>query len=184
MKDTQTMGTRLYTCFVGKTALIMRYVKSGVIEEYEPTIEDVYSKQSVIDNEACLLYITDTCGGAHHSSPMLEGQIRGGDGYLCVFSLDNSYSFQLTRAYVEKIRTLSNAPILLVGNKCDILPNDREVNNRDGELCSEAYGVSFFTTSAVTGKRVELCFSTLIRQIRNSEKEVNVESDTQCCKIC
>lgn len=117
------MNTKTYNIvlvgpsFVGKTALIMRYLKSEFMEEYEPTIEDVYSKQSVIDKEVCLLYIKETCGGVHHSSPMLEGQIRGGDGYLCVFSFDNSHSFQCMCAYVEKIRTLSNAPILLVGNK-------------------------------------------------------------------
>ena len=74
----------------------MRYVKSKFMEEYEPTIEDVYSKQSVIDKEACVLHIIDTCGEAHCSSPVLEGQIRGGDGYLCMFSLDNSHSFLRT----------------------------------------------------------------------------------------
>lgn len=70
---------------VGKTALIMNYVKSMFGDEYEPTLEDVYRKQFVIDEEACIMYIKDTCGGADYSSPMLEGQIRGADGYLCIF---------------------------------------------------------------------------------------------------
>ena len=47
---------------VGKTALTIQLCSNHFVEEYDPTIEDSYRKQVVIDNESCLLEILDTAG--------------------------------------------------------------------------------------------------------------------------
>jgi small GTP-binding protein len=47
---------------VGKTALTIQLCSNHFVEEYDPTIEDSYRKQVVIDDESCLLEILDTAG--------------------------------------------------------------------------------------------------------------------------
>ena len=42
---------------VGKTALTIQLCSNHFVEEYDPTIEDSYRKQIVIDDESCLLEI-------------------------------------------------------------------------------------------------------------------------------
>ncbi|KAJ3438367.1 transforming protein p21 [Anaeramoeba flamelloides] len=42
---------------VGKSALTIQLVQSHFVDEYDPTIEDSYGRQVVIDEETCLLDI-------------------------------------------------------------------------------------------------------------------------------
>ena len=47
---------------VGKSALTIQLIQNHFVDEYDPTIEDSYRKQVVIDRETCLLDILDTAG--------------------------------------------------------------------------------------------------------------------------
>lgn len=40
---------------VGKSALTIQLIQNYFVDEYDPTIEDSYRKQVVIDNDTCLL---------------------------------------------------------------------------------------------------------------------------------
>lgn len=40
---------------VGKSALTIQFIQSHFVEEYDPTIEDSYRKQCVIDEEVAVL---------------------------------------------------------------------------------------------------------------------------------
>ena len=54
-----------YICLaggVGKSALTIQLIQNHFVPEYDPTIEDSYRKQVVIDGETCLLDILDTAG--------------------------------------------------------------------------------------------------------------------------
>jgi small GTP-binding protein len=57
---------------VGKSALTIQFIQSHFVEEYDPTIEDSYRKQCVIDEEVAVLDILDTAGQEvtymHHNS--------------------------------------------------------------------------------------------------------------------
>ncbi|PVU87385.1 hypothetical protein BB560_006499, partial [Smittium megazygosporum] len=47
---------------VGKSALTIQFIQSHFVDEYDPTIEDSYRKQCVIDGETALLDVLDTAG--------------------------------------------------------------------------------------------------------------------------
>ena len=47
---------------LGKSALTIQLIQNHFVDEYDPTIEDSYRKQVVIDGETCLLDILDTAG--------------------------------------------------------------------------------------------------------------------------
>ena len=78
---------------VGKSALTVQFVQGIFVEKYDPTIEDSYRKQVVIDGETCLLDILDTAGQEEYSA-MRDQYMRTGEGFLIVFAVNNAKSFE------------------------------------------------------------------------------------------
>jgi len=64
---------------VGKSALTIRLVTDNFLDEYDPTIEDSYRKQAVIDNKVALLDILDTAGQDEFSSMQVS--------FLCTWGI-------------------------------------------------------------------------------------------------
>lgn len=62
------------------------------VEEYDPTMEDIYRKQVVIDGETCLLDIIDTAGQDEYCA-MREQYMRFGEGFLLVFAVNEVSKF-------------------------------------------------------------------------------------------
>ena len=85
---------------VGKSALTIRMVEDRFVDEYDPTIEETYFKEVVIDGENCQLRILDTAG-QEEFQVMRDGHIRAGQGFLLCFSIIDIESF-------EEIRDMSS----------------------------------------------------------------------------
>ncbi|ELK32071.1 GTPase HRas [Myotis davidii] len=85
---------------VGKSALTIQLIQNHFVDEYDPTIEDSYRKQVVIDGETCLLDILDTAGQEEYSA-MRDQYMRTGEGFLCVFAINNTKSFEDIHQYRE-----------------------------------------------------------------------------------
>jgi GTPase SAR1 family protein len=64
---------------VGKSALTIRLVTQNFLEEYDPTIEDNYNKQVVVDGTGAHLDILDTAGQDEYSQ-MQDQWMREGKG--------------------------------------------------------------------------------------------------------
>ena len=62
----------------------------------------------VIDGETCLLDILDTAGQEEYSA-MRDQYMRTGEGFLCVFAIDNSKSFEDIESYRNQIRRVKDA---------------------------------------------------------------------------
>uniref|UniRef100_A0A8C2FK52 small monomeric GTPase n=1 Tax=Cyprinus carpio TaxID=7962 RepID=A0A8C2FK52_CYPCA len=198
---------------VGKSALTIQLIQNHFVDEYDPTIEDSYRKQVVIDGETCLLDILDTAGQEEYSA-MRDQYMRTGEGFLCVFAINNTKSFEDIHHYREQIKRVKDSedvPMVLVGNKCD-LPS-RSVDTKQAQDLARSYGIPFIETSAktrqgeivtqtvfvsfthqlkaaemcrVVGKlRVEDAFYTLVREIRQYrlKKLSKEEKTTQCIKL-
>uniref|UniRef100_A0A6I8Q5C6 small monomeric GTPase n=3 Tax=Tetrapoda TaxID=32523 RepID=A0A6I8Q5C6_XENTR len=151
---------------VGKSALTIQLIQNHFVDEYDPTIEDSYRKQVVIDGETCLLDILDTAGQEEYSA-MRDQYMRTGEGFLCVFAINNTKSFEDIHQYREQIKRVKDSddvPMVLVGNKCD-LPA-RTVETRQAQDLARSYGIPYIETSAKTRQGVEDAFYTLVREIR------------------
>uniref|UniRef100_A0A8C7WUT9 HRas proto-oncogene, GTPase b n=1 Tax=Oryzias sinensis TaxID=183150 RepID=A0A8C7WUT9_9TELE len=129
-------------------------------------VKDSYRKQVVIDGETCLLDILDTAGQEEYSA-MRDQYMRTGEGFLCVFAINNTKSFEDIHQYREQIKRVKDSddvPMVLVGNKCD-LPV-RTVETRQAQELARSYGIPYIETSAKTRQGVEDAFYTLVREIR------------------
>ncbi|XP_036033641.1 GTPase HRas [Onychomys torridus] len=151
---------------VGKSALTIQLIQNHFVDEYDPTIEDSYRKQVVIDGETCLLDILDTAGQEEYSA-MRDQYMRTGEGFLCVFAINNTKSFEDIHQYREQIKRVKDSddvPMVLVGNKCDLAA--RTVESRQAQDLARSYGIPYIETSAKTRQGVEDAFYTLVREIR------------------
>jgi len=168
---------------VGKSALTIQLIQNHFVDEYDPTIEDSYRKQVVIDGETCLLDILDTAGQEEYSA-MRDQYMRTGEGFLLVFAVNNAKSFEDIAMYREQIKRVKDAddvPMVLVGNKCD-LPS-RTVDMKQAAELARSYGVPFVETSAKTRMGVDDAFYTLVREIRKDREAKSREKKKNRNKI-
>ena len=93
---------------MGKSALTIQLIQNHFVDEYDPTIEDSYRKQVVIDGETCLLDILDTAGQEEYSA-MRDQYMRTGEGFLLVFAVNNAKSFEDISTYREQIKRVKDA---------------------------------------------------------------------------
>ena len=48
--------------------MTIQFIQSHFVDEYDPTIEDSYRKQCIIDDEVALLDVLDTAGQEEYSA--------------------------------------------------------------------------------------------------------------------
>lgn len=137
---------------VGKSSLVVRFVRGTFKDTYVPTIEDNY-RQVISNNKlVCTLQITDTTG-SHQFPAMQRLNIQKGHAFILVYSITNRQSFdELIPIYkdiwmIKKQAANGNAqalmpPIILVGNKCDE-SSSRDVTTTFGEALAREWGCAF-----------------------------------------
>lgn len=161
---------------MGKSALTIQLIQNHFVDEYDPTIEDSYRKQVVIDEETCLLDILDTAGQEEYSA-MRDQYMRTGEGFLCVYAITSRSSFEEINAFreqINRVKDMEDVPMILVGNKSD-LDTERQVSQAEGRELAKQFSIPFMETSAKTRTNVEDAFYTLVREIRKFKKKVLVE---------
>lgn len=116
---------------VGKSALTIQFIQNQFPEEYDPTIEDSYRKQCLIDEEVALLDVLDTAGQEEYSA-MREQYMRTGEGFLLVYSITSRDSFDEISIFHQQILRVKDKeyfPVIVVANKCD-LDYERQVSTQ------------------------------------------------------
>ena len=56
--------------------MTIQFIQSHFVDEYDPTIEDSYRKQCIIDDEVALLDVLDTAGQEEYSAMRGNYKIR------------------------------------------------------------------------------------------------------------
>lgn len=152
---------------VGKSAITIQFIQSYFVTDYDPTIEDSYTKQCVIDDNVAKLDILDTAGQEEFSA-MREQYMRSGEGFLLVFSLTERASFEEIYKFhkqVLRVKDRDEFPMLIVGNKAD-MDRNRQVSVADCEDMAKQLKTPFIETSAKNRMNVDQSFHELVRLIR------------------
>merc|ERR1712232_455321 len=93
---------------------------------------------------------------------------RGSHGIMVVYDVSDRTSFEHVRMWmqeIEKYAGVRDTGRLIVGNKCDILPDKRAVTLDEGKELADDLGVPFIETSARHAHNVEHAFDLLCRTI-------------------
>lgn len=176
--------TVLGTGGVGKTAVTIRLCSNHFVEYYDPTIENSYRRQIMIDGEVAVLDILDTAGQEEFSA-MRAQWIRQGEGFVLMYSIDKKEAFHYVKVLHDLVlKTIdvdkAEAPAMaIVGNKVDLeREGQREVSTEEGQQLATGLGCLFFEASAKEMINVEETFLELTRAIRKRSKaQADAEAD-------
>lgn len=151
---------------VGKSSLAIRFVQGQFVDHYEPTIENTFNKTVSVMGSEYELFLVDTAGQDEYSIFPAEYS-AGIHGYVLVYSIDSAKSFEVCQILHEKLIDLlgnNNVPIVLVGNKSDLV-NDREVSHEEGKRLAERMKAVFLETSAKTNYCVSEVFHKVLAEM-------------------
>jgi len=155
----------------GKSCITNRYISQVFTDEYDPTIEDYYSKEISIDGKEGVIEILDTAGQEEYSY-MRDRYMRSGQGFICVYSITDRNSFEDVKKYKKKLWIIKDTdesqkiPFILVGNKLDLADQQRKVSKEEGEEFAKSFGAVFFESSAKDDINVDIIFESIVREIR------------------
>ncbi|KAG2353405.1 small GTPase superfamily [Suillus spraguei] len=152
---------------VGKTALAIQFSCNCFVQSYDPTIEDSYRKQLIVDNKRSCIEIIDTAGQEEYAN-LRDQWVREGQGFILVYSITARSSFERLEIFLQSlVKVKRQKPIfILVANKCDVT-HEREVSYKEGIALAQTFGCKFLETSARTAYNVELLFTKLVQDLRS-----------------
>ena len=171
------------------------------METYDPTIEDSYRKQVVIDSQSCMLEVLDTAGQEEYTA-LRDQWIRDGEGFVLVYSISSRASFARIEKFHHQIQRVKEsagagsptypgsplsqtmnasfgpAPVMLVGNKCDRV-TEREVSTQEGSALAKQLNCEFVEASAKNCINVETAFFNVVRQLRKQRANAPPSRDAR-----
>lgn len=113
---------------VGKSSLVLRFVKKQFFEYQESTIGAAFLTQTVAVNDFVVKFeIWDTAGQERYRA-ITHAYYKGAVGAIIVFDISKQESFQNVEKWMQEIKqgAAENTVVLLIGNKSD-LDDQREV---------------------------------------------------------
>lgn len=156
---------------VGKTSLVLKFVKNQFPNEYKPTLGADFL-QKIITNESLPelgenileLVIWDIAGQrSYEMDKMTDYYLQGSNGYILVYDVTEKESLKNLEKWNKKISQINGKiPFIVVGNKIDLV---EEIIVQDSDLKSliKRWKVPFFNSSAKTGEQVVNIFTEIAR---------------------
>ncbi|XP_077208631.1 ras-related protein Rab-10-like [Paroedura picta] len=185
---------------VGKTAILRRYTQPAPAAPSQPapswltTVGIDFRVKIISLNDTTLkLQIWDTAGQERFRT-MTTSYFRGAHGFVLVYDITNTNSFQGIANWMEAIyeKVDDNVEVILLGNKCD-KEAERAIPKHRGEKLAWEYGIPFFETSAKDNINIELAFSVLAQEILDKSSCIPLSSDVvdlsgnvhkrTCCRL-
>ena len=183
-----TLGNSL----VGKSSFILKYIDDIFNDNYLSTLGvDFKQKEIKLKNgKKVRLRIFDTAGQEKFKSASLTF-IKKTDGIILIYDISNYDSFKATNGWMESIKDngKKDLPIILVGNKCDLSDEERQVSLKEGEDKANEFQIPFFETSCKNGININEAVEKLVEDILekgniNVDKEVKTLNKNKEKKKC
>lgn len=151
---------------VGKSSLVLRFVKGQFHEFQESTIGAAFLTQTVcLDDTTVKFEIWDTAGQEryHSLAPMYY---RGAQAAIVVYDITNADTFARAKTWVRELQRQARPDIViaLAGNKSD-LGTRRTVEYEEANAYAEENGLLFMETSAKNANNVNEIFLAIARKL-------------------
>lgn len=157
---------------VGKTSILLRYVRGEYQEGQASTLQASYlDKKIVLRNRPVHLSIWDTAGQERFHS-LVPIYYRDANGAVLVYDITDHESFSRVRKWVRELRQNGDNKICIVicGNKIDLAKN-RVVSEEDALEYAKTVNAQHIYTSAKQGKGLEEAFTSLSERMLQQRQE-------------
>lgn len=157
---------------MGKSSLVLRFVKGQFHEFQESTIGAAFLTQTVcLDDTTVKFEIWDTAGQEryHSLAPMYY---RGAQAAIVVYDITNEESFVRAKNWVKELQRQAspNIVIALAGNKAD-LQGKRALDFQDAQSYADDNSLLFMETSAKTSMNVNEIFMAIAKKLPKNEPQ-------------
>ncbi|XP_075049248.1 ras-related protein Rab-25 [Mixophyes fleayi] len=152
---------------VGKTNLLSRFTRNEFNHDSRTTIGVEFSTRTLmLDGHLVKAQIWDTAGLERYRA-ITSAYYRGAVGALLVYDITKHQSYESVDRWLKELYDHADASIvvMLVGNKCDLTEEAREVPTDEAKMYADTNGLLFMETSALDSTNVELAFETILRDI-------------------
>ncbi|KAI9825874.1 MAG: GTP-binding protein of the rab/ypt [Thelocarpon impressellum] len=156
---------------VGKSSLVLRFVKDQFDDYRESTIGAAFLTQTIAldDNTTVKFEIWDTAGQERYKS-LAPMYYRNANCAVVVYDITQASSLDKAKAWVKELQRQANENIIiaLAGNKLDLVtesPDKRAITTADAEAYAREAGLLFLETSAKTAENVRELFTAIARKL-------------------
>lgn len=162
---------------VGKSCLVVRFVRDEFFEFQEPTIGAAFLTQTVTLDETTVKFeIWDTAGQERYRS-LAPMYYRGAAAAIVVFDITKSDSYSGAKSWVKELQRRGdpNVVIALAGNKADCAAN-RQVDTDEVLNYASENGIIYMETSAKTAQNVKELFVAIAKKLPKSQPVDNQQA--------
>jgi small GTP-binding protein len=157
---------------VGKSSLVLRFVKGQFHEYQESTIGAAFLTQTIcIDDTTVKFEIWDTAGQEryHSLAPMYY---RGAQAAIIVYDITSQDSFVRAKTWVKELQRQASANIViaLAGNKADLANGKRAVAFEEAQTYADENSLLFMETSAKTAQNVNEIFLAIAKKLPKNDQ--------------
>ncbi|XP_076645310.1 uncharacterized protein LOC143354830 [Halictus rubicundus] len=159
MKTVEGKVVALGSQGVGKTSMIIRFIRKILCEQVHPTVgAHFFTCTMNVENTRVVLKVWDTAGQEKFRS-MAPMYYRNANAALLVFDLTRYDTFTAVKDWVTELRKNVEESIVMVviGNKSD-LKEQREVDAEEGRAYATKIGAGYHETSVVLDDGIENVF--------------------------
>lgn len=157
---------------VGKSSLVLRFVKNQFNVEQVTTVGAAFLQQTVPldDTEDKIQFgIWDTAGSERYKA-LAPMYYRGAEAAIIVYDITSFESFEGAKAWARELKLYGqpSVSIALAANKCD-LEQYRVVTAQEGQTYARDNDMHYFETSAKDSKNVRRMFVELAQTVPRKE---------------
>ena len=154
---------------VGKTSLVLRFVKNQFNADPVSTVGAAFLQSPVTDDsldEKIQFGIWDTAGSERYKA-LAPMYYRGAEVAIVVYDITSFKSFEGAKNWVRDLKLYGqpNVVIALAANKCDLDAQFREVSAQEGQAYARDEDMAYFETSAKTAHNVRAMFVALAKRV-------------------
>ena len=157
---------------VGKTCIINKYLFDQFSETHNSSvgIEKIDKKVKMNDGNELKVIIWDTAGQERFKS-MSTNTVKGAQGIVLVFDITKKTTFESLPEWIKETKNIKdNIPIVLFGNKCDLL-EESVVDNDEAMKFAKDNDMDYFETSAKQNINIEQGLKNIIDKAYETAQE-------------
>jgi len=157
---------------VGKTCIINKYLFNKFSENQQSSIgiEKNEKRLKMNDGNELKVIIWDTAGQERFKA-MSTNTIKGAQGIVLVFDNTKKTTFESLPTWIKEVKEIKdNIPIVLFGNKCDLIEN-ADVEKDEAEEFAKDNNMEYFETSAKENINIENGFKSIIDKAYETAQE-------------
>ncbi|XP_069841306.1 ras-related protein Rab-17 isoform X1 [Dendropsophus ebraccatus] len=157
---------------VGKSSLVIRYVRDVFRETLSTTGCAFFSHRAYVQGRSINLEIWDTAGQERFQS-LCHIYYRGANAALLVYDITSKETLSRAQFWLQELQKYAlngDMVIALVGNKSD-LQDYRTVPSEDAQAFAKMNQLLFMETSAKTGNGVKEIFDKVASELLTLEQQ-------------